>query len=89
MKAWTEIPYAAAKSGLHSITKSLARAFAPKVRVNAIMPGAFMTDISKAWSPAMRAGLEHAVPLGRGGEPREIVGAALFLASEASSYATG
>ena len=84
-----EIPYGAAKSGLHNITKSLARAFAPKVRVNCIMPGAFMTDISKAWSPEMRAGPERTVPLRRGGAPSEIVGAALYFASDASRYATG
>ena len=84
-----EIPYGAAKSGLHSITKSLARAFAPDVRVNCIMPGAFMTDISKAWSPEMRAGLERTIPLRRGGAPGEIVGAALYFASDASRYATG
>lgn len=84
-----EIPYGAAKSGLHSITKSLARAFAPKVRVNCIMPGAFLTDISKAWPEAMHKAMESAVPLQRGGEPNEVVGAALFLASDASRYATG
>ena len=84
-----EVPYAAAKAGLHSLTKSLARAFAPAVRVNGIMPGAFLTDIAKAWPPEMLAGLEHSVPLRRGGEPGEIVGAALYLASDASSYTTG
>jgi len=84
-----EIPYGAAKAGMHNITKSFARAFAPKVRVNCIMPGAFMTDISKAWSDEMIAGLGQMLPLGRGGEPDEVVGAALFLASDASSYATG
>jgi len=84
-----EIPYGAAKAGLHNITVSLARAFAPKVRVNCIMPGAFMTDISKAWPAEMIAGLAKAVPLGRGGQPEEIVGATLFLASDASRYTTG
>jgi NAD(P)-dependent dehydrogenase (short-subunit alcohol dehydrogenase family) len=84
-----EIPYGAAKSGLHSITKSLARAFAPKVRVNCIMPGPFMTDISKAWSPQAIEHLERSLPLGRGGAPNEVVGAALYFASDASSYATG
>ncbi len=84
-----EVPYAAAKAGLHSLTKSLARAFAPQVRVNCIMPGAFLTDIAKAWPAEMVAGLEHSVPLRRGGEPFEIVGAALYLASDASSYTTG
>ncbi|MHA7837251.1 MAG: SDR family NAD(P)-dependent oxidoreductase [bacterium] len=84
-----EVPYGAAKAGLHSLTRSLARAFAPKVRVNCIMPGAFLTDISKAWSPEMMAGLEAMTPMHRAGRPDEIVGAALYLASDASSYTTG
>jgi NAD(P)-dependent dehydrogenase (short-subunit alcohol dehydrogenase family) len=84
-----EIPYAAAKEGLHSITKSFARTFAPKVRVNCIMPGAFLTDISKAWPPEMISALESSIPLKRGGQPHEVVGAALYLASDASSYTTG
>ncbi len=84
-----EVPYAAAKAGVHSLTKSLSRAFAPKVRVNCIMPGAFLTDISKAWPKEMQEAMEQAVPLQRGGNPDEIVGAALFLAGNASRYATG
>lgn len=84
-----EIPYAAAKAGLHSLTVALSRALAPKVRVNAIMPGPFRTDISDAWSPDMVSAIERAVPLGRLGEAAEIVGAALYLASDASSYTTG
>ncbi len=84
-----ETVYGAAKAGVHSFTKSFARAYAPKVRVNCLMPGPFMTDISKAWSPEMIAAMERRVPLGRGGQPDEIVGAALYLASDASSYTTG
>jgi NAD(P)-dependent dehydrogenase (short-subunit alcohol dehydrogenase family) len=84
-----EAPYGMAKAGLHNMTLSMARAFAPRVRVNCIMPGPFMTDISKAWSPEMIRGLENSVPLRRGGEPHEVVGAALYLASDASSYTTG
>ena len=84
-----EIPYGAAKSGLHSITKSLARTFAPKVRVNCIMPGPFLTDIAKAWPAQMHSNLEATTPLQRAARPDEIVGAALYLASEASSYTTG
>ena len=85
-----EVPYAAAKAGLNAITVAMARAFAPKVRVNCIMPGPFLTDISKAWD--MEQFEKHAkngIPLQRGGEPHEVVGAALYLASEASSYTTG
>lgn len=85
-----EIIYGAAKAGVNNLTVSLARAFAPHVRVNCIVPGPFLTDISKAWDLeqfAERA--KSAYALQRGGEPHEIVGAALFLASDASSYVTG
>ncbi len=85
-----EVPYALAKSGLNTLTIALARALAPKVRVNCIMPGPFLTDISKAWD--LEAFLDRArtsIPLQRGGQPHEIVGAALYLAGDASSYTTG
>jgi len=84
-----ELPYAAAKAALNNLTIGFARAYAPNVRVNCIMPGMFLTDIAKAWLPET---LEHAgkiVPAGRAGEPNEIVGAALYFASDASSYTTG
>ena len=84
-----EVPYGAAKAGLHNLTLSMARAFAPKVRVNCIMPGPFLTDISKAWPKENLEALKRSVPLRRGGEPHEVVGAALYLASDASSYTTG
>ncbi len=84
-----EVPYGAAKAGLNNLTIALSRAFAPRVRVNCIMPGPFLTDISKAWPEAMIEGLERAVPLGRGGQPEEVVGAALYFASDASAYTTG
>lgn len=84
-----EIPYAAAKAGLNNLTISMARAFAPKVRVNCIMPGPFLTDISKAWPEAMLEGLRRTVPMGRGGEPDEVVEAALYFGSDASRYTTG
>ena len=86
----TELPYAAAKAGLECLTAGLARAFRPKVRVNTITPGPFLTDISQAWDQDVFAAYaEEAIPLGRGGQPGEIVGAALYLASDASSYTTG
>jgi NAD(P)-dependent dehydrogenase (short-subunit alcohol dehydrogenase family) len=85
-----ELPYAAAKAALHALTVGMARAFGPKVRVNCIMPGPFLTDISQAWDlEAFQKQAERSIPLGRGGEPHEIVGAALYLASDASSYTTG
>ena len=84
-----EIAYGAAKAGLNNLTQSFARTFAPTVRVNCIMPGPFMTDISKAWTPAMVEGLGQMLPLGRGGKPDEIIGAALYFASDASKFTTG
>lgn len=82
-----ELPYACAKAGLNALTVGLAEAFAPKVRVNAILPGPFDTDIAKPWPAEMRSG--SSVPMRRLGQPDEIAGAALYLASDASSYTTG
>ena len=82
-----ELPYACAKAGLNALTVGLAEAFAPHVRVNAILPGAFDTDVTRAWSPEMRSG--DYIPMGRLGQPSEIVGAAVYLASDAGSYTTG
>lgn len=85
-----EIPYATAKAGLNALTVGLAHMFGPKVRANGIMPGPFLTDISEAWDlDAFQARAEQGIPLQRGGEPEEIVGAALYLASAASSYTSG
>ena len=83
-------PYGAAKSGLNALTRSFAFEYGPKVRVNCIMAGPYLTDIAKAWD--MEAFNERAandIALQRGGQPDEVVGAALYLASSASSYTTG
>jgi NAD(P)-dependent dehydrogenase (short-subunit alcohol dehydrogenase family) len=85
-----EVPYGAAKAGLNALTVALAHAFGPSVRVNGLMPGPFLTDISKAWDmEAFEKRAETTIPLRRGGEAGEIVGAALYLAGAASSYTTG
>ena len=85
-----EIPYGMAKSALNNLTLGLARALAPNVRVNGIMPGPFLTDIADAWDmDAFTESARARIPLQRGGEPHEIVGAALYLATDASSYTTG
>jgi NAD(P)-dependent dehydrogenase (short-subunit alcohol dehydrogenase family) len=83
-----ELPYACAKAGLNALTVGLAEAFAPSVRVNAILPGPFRTDISKGWAPPEGAEVPF-VPLGRMGDPAELAPLALHLASAASSYTTG
>jgi NAD(P)-dependent dehydrogenase (short-subunit alcohol dehydrogenase family) len=85
-----ELPYATAKAGLNALTIGLSHVLGPKVRVNAIMPGPFLTDVSHAWDPeAFTARARKTIPLGRGGRPDEVVGAALYLAGPASSYTTG
>ena len=84
------IPYAAAKAGLNAITEGFAKAFGPKVRVNCIVAGPFLTDISKAWDLELFD--EHVaskMALRRAGRPEDVVGAALYFATEASSYCTG
>jgi NAD(P)-dependent dehydrogenase (short-subunit alcohol dehydrogenase family) len=84
-----EVPYGAAKAGLNNLTQALARTYAPKVRTNCIMPGPFLTDISDAWGEEVKEAINKMIPLGRAGQPGEIIGAALFLASDASSFANG
>jgi NAD(P)-dependent dehydrogenase (short-subunit alcohol dehydrogenase family) len=84
------ISYAAAKAGVNAITAGFAHAFAPKVRVNCIIPGPFLTDIAKAWDmDSFNARAASTILLQRGGQPDEIVGAALYFASAASSFTTG
>lgn len=83
------LPYAAAKAGLNAITGGLAHAFGPTVRVNAIMCGTFLTDVSAAWDMDAFARRAATFALKRGGRPDEIVGTALYLASEWSSFTTG
>lgn len=84
-------PYAAAKAALHTLTQTFAKEYGPLVRVNTVMPGPFHTDGTKSWSRS-DAFADHArkfMPLGRGGEPEEIVAAVLYLVSNLSSYVTG
>ena len=83
-----ELVYACAKSGLNALTIGLANAFGPKVRSNAILPGAVMTDIADAWPEEMRREAAK-TPLGRAGYADDFRGAALFLASDESAWITG
>lgn len=86
------LPYAAAKAGLNALTEGLAKAYGPTVRVNTLMPGPFLTDVSRAWKLSENPGERNPFAdyaLRRAGRPEEIVGAALFLMSDASSFTTG
>jgi len=83
------VPYSAAKAGLNALTVGFAHALGPKVRVNAIMPGPFLTTISQAWDMDALAQRTRGFPLRRAGLAEEIAGAALYLAGDASSYTTG
>ncbi len=86
----TETVYSAAKAGLNNITVAFAHEYGPKVRVNCIVPGPFLTDISKAWDlDAFAERARTTMALQRGGQAEEIVGAALYFASDASSFTTG
>ena len=81
------VPYGGAKAALNSMTLSFAHEYGPKVRVNTIAAGPFLTDIAKAWPEEMREHIES--PVGRPGKPQEVVTAALYFASPSSSFTTG
>jgi hypothetical protein len=84
-----ELVYACAKAGLNALTVGLAGALGPKVRVNAILPGAVLTDIARDWTAeTLRRACEE-VPLRRAGQPGDLAGTALWLASRASEWVTG
>jgi gluconate 5-dehydrogenase len=85
--------YETCKAGLIMFTKAVAADWAPfGVTVNAIAPGTFLTDANSRWFGQfneLKGQLESTIPMGRLGEPGEIAGLALYLASDASSYMTG
>jgi NAD(P)-dependent dehydrogenase (short-subunit alcohol dehydrogenase family) len=83
------VPYAAAKAGLNAMTIGFADALGPTVRVNAIMPGPFLTTIANGWDMDVLGERTRTFPLRRAGIASEIAGAALYLASDASTYTTG
>ncbi len=85
-------PYAMTKFGISAMSRGLATEWGPRgVRVNALAPGFILTDLTrKLWSdPTMHAWGQANTPLGRLGEVEDMVGAAIFLASDASAFMTG
>ncbi|HVY11856.1 MAG TPA: glucose 1-dehydrogenase [Mycobacteriales bacterium] len=84
-----ELPYAMAKAGLNALTLGLAGTWAPKVRANVVLPGAFETDITLAWPAGFKDQAAAINPMGRIGVPEDLVGLCVFLASDAASYING
>ena len=83
--------YTASKGGVVQLTKSLAVAWAPAIRVNAIAPGWIETELTKAaqQDPARSDAIVSRTPFGRWGQPGDIGGAAVFLCSDAAGFITG
>jgi NAD(P)-dependent dehydrogenase (short-subunit alcohol dehydrogenase family) len=83
--------YSAAKAGVLGLARAMAREFgADGIRVNCVTPGLIATDINKGKIPEDRkAGILEQIPLGRIGEPNDVAGCIVFLASDLSKYCTG
>ena len=81
--------YSAAKGAVASFSRSLARDVAPDIRVNILAPGFIETAFGEDADPGFRQKVIEMTPLGRWGQPDDVAGAAVFLASDASSFLTG
>jgi 3-oxoacyl-[acyl-carrier protein] reductase len=81
--------FAAAKGGVLSFSRSLARSVAPAIRVNVLGPGWIDTAFGAEAPPSFKEKVRQRIPLGRWGTPEDIAGAALYLASDLASYVTG
>jgi NAD(P)-dependent dehydrogenase (short-subunit alcohol dehydrogenase family) len=84
-----EAMYAASKNGLNALTMAFAQAYAPTVRVNCVMPGAFATDMADGWDEEFVGKVVDRLPAGRLGRPDEVVGMVVHLAGDSSGYTTG
>ncbi len=85
-----QVNYAASKGGLIAYSKSLAKEVGSRgVRVNAIAPGFIETDMTNAVNEDLRKTWVEGIPLKRAGKPEDVANAALFLASDLSTYITG
>jgi NAD(P)-dependent dehydrogenase (short-subunit alcohol dehydrogenase family) len=84
-----DLPYAMAKAALNALTLGLAGAWAPKVRANLVLPSATETDLNRGWPAETKARVAESNPMRRMGQPEDLVGACVFLASDAASYVNG
>ena len=84
-----EAMYAASKSGLNALTLAFAQEYAPLVRVNCVMPGAFATDMAESWDDEFTSKVVDRLPAGRLGHPDEVVGMVVHLAGAGAGYTTG
>jgi len=84
-----DLPYAMAKAALNAMTLGMAEAWAPKVRVNLVMPGPYDTGAVTGWGPEAHARIAEMNPMGRIGQPEDLIGLVTFLASDAAGYING
>jgi len=83
------LPYSCSKEGIVALTKSMAKALAPNIRVNAVAPSNVMTDMTKGAGDELIERMKQNTPLKRIAEPEELAKPILFLASDDASYITG
>jgi NAD(P)-dependent dehydrogenase (short-subunit alcohol dehydrogenase family) len=87
---WEAFPYGASKAGLHHLTRALTKRLGREhIIANAIAPGPFPSRLTDTASEAVKKSVQTYVPLGRAGEPQDIEGLVVFLASRASNYVNG
>jgi NAD(P)-dependent dehydrogenase (short-subunit alcohol dehydrogenase family) len=88
--AWDAFPYGASKAALHHMTRALAKTLGKDhITVNAIAPGPFPSRLTDTGSAAVKKSVQTYIPLGRAGEPQDIEGLVVFLASRAGAYVNG
>ena len=81
--------FCAAKGGVYSFSRALARSVAPHIRVNVLGPGWIETAYGESLDPKVKERITRTIPLSRWGTPQEVAHVAVYLASDAASYVTG